>query len=129
MEHNISDKLTMWAREAPPENILFGDRCDLKEPKDGEATAKFSSVHIDDASVDYHIETDWQVTRAMLQWRDDASFVLNEKLEFKSIKLLDSIAEEIESRESETALQELSATLLIQCQTLFRDFLDVVMSS
>lgn len=126
VDFSIASKLTHWANTSPPEGVLFGDRCDLKEPLEGGVIAKFSNAEISDESVDYHIKSNWQITRAKLQWRDDASFVLTEDLEFKGIKLLDSIAEQIDDQVSKTALQEISATLLIQCQSMFRDFLNVV---
>lgn len=130
---HISIGLTMsaWVDgrfESPPTGVRLGDRCQLVEPVEGHSSARFTNLPIDGEEIRPHIESDWEVVRAGLIWRDEVEFDLTEAVEFKGIKMLDVLEQKLEEQELETHLQEFIGTLFILCQTLFREFLDTVVS-
>lgn len=121
---SAGELLTYWSDDrfdGPPKSVLLGDRCELREPIEGSAVARFVNYDMNEPELKTHIESDWQVFSANLIWRDEIEFDLTENVQFKRIKMLDIMQERIES-DDDDALHKFRSTLLIACQSLFRDF-------
>jgi recombination associated protein RdgC len=79
-------------KEAPP-FFTIDRECELKQPDSEKATVRYARHTLDIDEVAEHINQGKLPTQVAMTWNSRVSFVLNEALVIKKIKLLDVVLE------------------------------------
>lgn len=109
--------LTQWlAHDTLPDGFEFGDECELRDPTGG-AIAKCSRQQVENNEVKEHLRSGKQVFRLGLVYRDRLSFVLDDALVLRKLRLLDIAMENLE-QECEDATAELQARMALMAGEL-----------
>jgi recombination associated protein RdgC len=86
--------MAQWlqSKEAPP-FFTIDRECELKQPDSEKALVRYARHTLDIEEVAEHISQGKLPTQLAMTWNDRVSFVLNEALAIKKIKLLDVVLE------------------------------------
>ncbi len=105
--------MTQWlARRKLPDDLEFGDECEMKEPASG-AVARVGRQQLQSDEVMAHLKSGKQCMRLGLVFNDHVSFVLRENLSLAKIHLLEgAMANLDESTEDADAAFYASLTLM-----------------
>lgn len=125
-----SHTMTRWlAKEVPmPDKLLPGDECELQEPGDEGGQIKASKQELFGEEVEVHLQTGKQVSKMALIWNDALSFVLGDDLVIRKLKFTDSIQEQLDKVNAETAAEQFDADFSIMTLTL-QQMLDELMEN
>lgn len=108
-----------------PEGFTLGDRCELKGTKDEGATVRFTAVDLGQDEILAHLQTGMVAVKVNLAWQDALELDVNDKLEIKRVRALDTIKENIDNLDADDAVSELLARISLQAPVL-RDSLDAL---
>ncbi|WP_419835542.1 recombination-associated protein RdgC [Endozoicomonas atrinae] len=125
-----SHAMTRWlAQEVPmPDKLVLGDECELREPGDEGGQVKVSKQELVGEEVEVHLQAGKQVSKMALIWNDALSFVLGDDLVIRKLKFTDSIQEQLDEVNAETAAEQFDADFSIMTLTL-QQMLDELMEN
>lgn len=123
-----SHAMTRWlAGEIPlPDKLLLGDECELREPGDEGGQVKVSKQELVGEEVDVHLQAGKQVSKMALIWNDALSFLLGDDLVIRKLKFTDTIQEQLDEINAETAAEQFDADFSIMTLTL-QQMIDALM--
>ena len=115
-----SHAMTRWlAQDTPmPDRLVLGDECELREPGDEGGQVKVSRQELVGEEVEVHLQAGKQVSKMALIWHDSLSFVLGDDLVIRKLKFTDSIQEQLDQVNAETAAEQLDADFALMTLTL-----------
>lgn len=106
--------MTGWvAGERLPEGLSLGESCELRDPIDHGGVVKISNMELQSQEIQTHLESGKQVVRLGLVLNDRISFVLDESLVVRSIKLLDIALDALHNDEHDDVASELTARMTL----------------
>ncbi|MBB3923823.1 recombination-associated protein RdgC [Xanthomonas arboricola] len=121
--------LTGWVAGEPlPELFALADECELKDPIDGGAVARFSKQELGEEEVKKNLEAGKMATKVGFIHEDHVSFVLGEDLIVRKIKLLDGAVDSLENDSREDLRAELNARFTLMTAEFSR-LIDTVSSA
>ena len=122
--------MTRWlSQEVPlPAKWVLGDECELREPGDEGGQVKVSKQVLEGEEVEVHLQAGKQVSKMALIWNDALSFVLGDDLVIRKLKFLDSVQEQLDEVNAETAAEQFDADFSIMTLTL-QPWLDELMDN
>ncbi|MFK0572137.1 recombination-associated protein RdgC [Endozoicomonas sp.] len=120
--------MTRWlAQEIPlPDKLVLGNECELREPGDEGGQVKVSKQELVGEEVDVHLQAGKQVSKMALIWNDALSFVLGDDLVIRKLKFTDSIQEQLDEVNADTAAEQFDADFSLMTLTL-QQMLDELM--
>lgn len=102
--------MTEWLiNNALPEGFEVGDEIELKDPADRGAVVRCRRQDLGSEEIREHLKSGKQVVQLALVYRERISFVLDDLLTVRKFKLLDMAVENLDSRDRESAIEELNA--------------------
>ncbi|MGZ1522249.1 recombination-associated protein RdgC [Xanthomonas citri] len=102
--------LTGWVSGEPlPELLALADECELKDPIEGGAVARFSKQELGEEEVKKNLEAGKVATKVGLIHEDHVSFVFGEDLILRKIKLLDGAVDLLANDSPDDMRAELTA--------------------
>ena len=115
-----SHAMTRWlAHDTPiPDRLVLGDECELREPGDEGGQVKVSRQELVGEEVEVHLQAGKQVSKMALIWNDSLSFVLGDDLVIRKLKFTDSIQEQLDQVNAETAAEQFDADFALMTLTL-----------
>ena len=115
-----SHSMTRWlAQDTPmPDRLVLGDECELREPGDEGGQVKVSRQELVGEEVEVHLQAGKQVSKMALIWHDSLSFVLGDDLVIRKLKFTDSIQEQLDQVNAETAAEQFDADFALMTLTL-----------
>ena len=115
-----SHAMTRWlAQDTPmPNRLVLGDECELREPGDEGGQVKVSRQELVGEEVEVHLQAGKQVSKMALIWNDSLSFVLGDDLVIRKLKFTDSIQEQLDQVNAETAAEQFDADFALMTLTL-----------
>lgn len=115
-----SHAMTRWlAQDTPmPDRLVLGDECELREPGDEGGQVKVSRQELVGEEVEVHLQAGKQVSKMALIWHDSLSFVLGDDLVIRKLKFTDSIQEQLDQVNAETAAEQFDADFALMTLTL-----------
>ncbi len=121
--------MTRWlSQEVPlPATLTLGDECELREPGDEGGQVKVSKQVLEGEEVEVHLQAGKQVSKMALIWNDALSFVLGDDLVIRKLKFLDSVQEQLDEVNADTAAEQFDADFSIMTLTL-QQLLDELMN-
>lgn len=115
--------LTGWlAGDKLPAGLALGDECELRDPTDRGAVIKVANISLDSDDVQAYLGAGLQCARLALVLEDRISFVVDESLVLRKVKMLDGVLDELAGEEREDIQQELDARFVLQTAELGRVF-------
>ncbi len=123
--HSPATAMSQWLKEPAqlPAGFTLGDRCELKGTGDEGASVRFTAMDLSREEILKLLDTDMQAVKLNLCWNDEFEFDVTEDLQFKRIKPLDLVQENLDNLRDDDALAELMARLILQAG-LLRSVLD-----
>lgn len=115
-----SHTMTRWlAQDTPlPEHLLLGDECELRQPGDEGGQVKVSKQELVGEEVEVHLQAGKQVSKMALLWNDALSFVLGDDLVIRKLKFTDTIQDQLDEVNAETAAEQFDADFSLMTLTL-----------
>lgn len=101
-----------------PDKLVLGDECELREPGDEGGQVKVSKQELIGEEVEVHLQAGKQVSKMALIWNDALSFVLGDDLVIRKLKFTDSVQEQLDEVNAETAAEQFDADFAIMTLTL-----------
>lgn len=106
-----------------PDGFEFGDECELKDPSDQSAVARFRNLDLlGDEEIREHARRGMQVTQLGLIFDGRIGFVLDAKLKLRKLRFLDVVAEQIDAQDGADADKILDAEFALMSLELRRLF-------
>jgi len=82
--------LTGWLQAGrAPSPFTLAEECELTAPDEGKAVVRYLRHPLESHQLRTHLDQGFHVTRLALVWREQVSFVVNDKLELKRISFLE----------------------------------------
>ncbi|MFK3647948.1 recombination-associated protein RdgC [Lysobacter enzymogenes] len=120
-----SPRLTMsgWvAGDELPEGLVIGDECEMSEPADERAKAKFTRQELESEAIGQHLGNGMEVSRLALTLNDHATFVVGDDLILRKFRLLDGAIGQLEHDDGDSLHAELDARFALFVGELKRVF-------
>ena len=115
--------LTGWlAGDAPPQGLVLGEECELRDPADGGAVVKLQKMELAGEELATHLDAGRQAARLALRLDEHVDLVLGDDLVMRKLKLLDGAVEQLESGEREDLRAELDARFALMAGEFARLF-------
>jgi recombination associated protein RdgC len=93
---DIVKEMTSWAAEkSAPSPFILGAECSLIDIETGSATT-YKKQDLSSEEISYNLENGKVVSSIRLDWADKLTFVIDDKLQIKSIKTKEFIDEQVE---------------------------------
>jgi recombination associated protein RdgC len=100
---NPSQVMTQWLiNNDAPQGISIEDECELRSIEEEGGIVRCKNHDLSLPEIRNHLEKDKLVTKLALNWEDRISFILDETLAVKRIRLLDLMDTEINDSHAET---------------------------
>ncbi len=113
--------MTRWLAGGPlPAGFVLGDECELREPVDGGAVARFRHQELGGREIVQHLEAGMQVTRLALEWEERIGLVLDEQLAARRLRFLEGVEEEAQQVEADDHASRFDADFAIMGGELAR---------
>jgi len=107
-----AEVLTRWLLDGDaPSDFVPGDACELRDPKEG-GVVRCSKHDLASEEILNHLRAGKQAVRLALDWHDSLSFVLDEDLSLKRLRVGDALLEEIEEGEDPAARMDAELAIL-----------------
>ncbi|QLE97959.1 recombination-associated protein RdgC [Neptunomonas phycophila] len=103
------------------------DECEMKDPTDEGGTIRVKGDNLHSDEMIAHLDTGKQVVKLALEWDETLSFMLQDDLSIKRVKLSDELSETLNQESSEDPLVRLdsdTARLALECQRLYPQLMD-----
>ena len=112
--------MTRWlSQEAPlPDRLVLGDECELRGPGDEGGQVKVSKQELSGDEVSVHLEAGKQVSKMAMTWNDAMGFVLGDDLVIRKLKPTDTIQDQLNEVNAETAAEQFDADFALMTLTL-----------
>lgn len=115
--------MTGWLSGEPlPAGLSLGEACELRDPIEGGAVARFRDQDLHSDEIAHHLEAGKQVTRLELLLDDRLAFVLGDDLVIRRLRFLEGAVDALENTEREDLRAELDARMALQAAELTRLF-------
>jgi len=120
--------MSEWLRQTTTAvGFTAKDECEMKDPTEegGTIRVKGDDLHADEIVA--HLDAGKQVVKLALEWDETLSFMLQDDLTIKRIKLSDELSETLNQESSEDPLVRLdsdTSRLALECQRLFPQLMD-----
>lgn len=102
--------MTDWlTKNTSPADISIDDEVELRDPEQDGGIVKIRRQNLGSDEIGVHLEAGKLVTQLALTFDDRMSFVLNEQLQVKRIRVTDTVLEEAEDTAAETAAEQFDA--------------------
>lgn len=96
--------LSGWlAAGRAPAPFVIGEECELSAPDEGKAVIRYLRQPLESPRLRQHLDEGFRVTRLALIWREQLSFVVNEKLELKRLSFLEMAEDQEQGDDSQDA--------------------------
>lgn len=130
-EASLTLLMSEWLRSGElPEGFELGTECELKDPSDTHAVARFKCHDLGTEEVRKHLERGMQVSQLGLIYEQRVAFVLDSSMRLRRIEFLDIVAEkldELEGADLETLADAEFTLMLCELRKLF-DRLDSIVT-
>jgi recombination associated protein RdgC len=99
--------MTSWLKSKEnPLHFTIDDECEIKDKESEGGTVRCKNMDLFSAQVENHLDTGKEVVKLSLTWEDEVSFLTDENLAIKRIKILDILQEQQELEEIESEEQQ-----------------------
>ena len=97
-KQSIPVRLTGWLDGSVPRpgQVEIGDECVLQSPDDEGGVIRCRRQDLEGAEIAAHLKAGKRVTQLAIDWNESLSFVVNEEVEVKRLRLADSVVEQDE---------------------------------
>lgn len=114
-DQRIRTHLTHWLATARcPQELAFGDECDLRDDADARATVRCRHQDLEAAEVRQHLEAGKQVVKLGLSWAGRLRFALGEDFAIARLKAEDLLTDQFEGLPDEDdGIQRLDALFVL----------------
>ncbi|MCK5727649.1 MAG: recombination-associated protein RdgC [Methylococcales bacterium] len=112
--NNPSQVMTQWLMDdETPQGITIEDECELRSTEEEGGIVRCKNHDLSLPEIKNHLQQQKLVTKLALNWDNRISFVLDEALAIKRLRLLDLIQEQIEDTNAETEAERFDADFSI----------------
>ena len=112
--NNPSQVMTQWLMDnEAPQGISIEDECELRSTEEEGGIVRCKNHDLSLPEIKNHLEKDKLVTKLALNWDERLSFILDETLAVKRLRLSDLIEEQIEDTHAETEAERFDADFSI----------------
>lgn len=112
--HFVSSTLGAWMRDgSAPADVALDDACELRDPEDSARVVRCAGENLWSEEILNHVRAGKSVRRLAMTWNDGISFVLDQDLVLRKIRLLDAVTADLLATEFETEAQRLDAEFAI----------------
>jgi recombination associated protein RdgC len=101
--------MTDWVMNDAPEGFTIDKDCELESRADDDSKIRYVHHSLDGEEIEKHIASGKFVSKLAMTLGDRVSFVLNDRLEIKGVKLLDIVTESAESGDPKTDEEQFDA--------------------
>jgi recombination associated protein RdgC len=130
-EASLTLLMSEWLRSGElPEGFELGTECELKDPSDTHAVARFKCHDLSAEEIRQHLARGMQVSQLGLIYEQRVGFVLDSSLRLRRIEFLDIVAEkldELDGADLETLIDAEFTLMLGELRKLF-DRLDSIVT-
>lgn len=92
-QSSAATMMAHWLQDVPPTKFTVDRECKLAQPDSEKSKVAYSRHNLDRAEIGEHLREGKQVESLALTWDSRVSFVLTERLQIRSMKLLDVVLE------------------------------------
>jgi recombination associated protein RdgC len=122
-EASVSLLMSEWLIAGQlPDGFEFGSECELKDPSDSSAVARFRNHDLTTDEVIEHARTGKQVTQIGLIFDGRIGFVLDQKLKLRKLRFLDIVVDQLDVQDGADADSILDAEFALMSLELRRLF-------
>jgi recombination associated protein RdgC len=115
--------MTEWVKtQKAADDFYVLDECELKDTHEDGGSVRCKRQDLTSDEIQLHLSTGKQVTQLALAWKDQLSFVLDDKSVIKRLKFEEVLMDKAEEDGGEEALGQLDASFTLMMLT-FGDFL------
>ena len=93
--------MTDWLVSSPPAGFTTDRDCELRAPTEDKSAVRYVRHSLEGKDVRDHLAEGKQATRLAMTYSDRISFVLTDKQEIKSVKMLDILLDELDAEGGE----------------------------
>lgn len=113
--------LTAWLQaEALPEDFELGEECELRDGSDQGAIVRCRRQDLGAAEIHEHLRAGKEVFQLGLIYDGRIGFVLGEDLKLRKLRFLDTVVDQLEAADRESAQAELAAVFTLMTLELRR---------
>ena len=110
--------MTRWvSEERVPGGLELGDACELRDPRDSGSVVRCRGQDLGSEAIAAHIRAGKQVVKLALEWPERGSFILQEDLSIKRLRLEDALVQTAQD-DMEDERARLDAEFFLMTQTL-----------
>ncbi|NHN39380.1 recombination-associated protein RdgC [Pseudomaricurvus alcaniphilus] len=111
--------MTSWLRGEPlPENLLLGDECELREPREDGSIVRCKKQELLAEEIDPHLQAGKQVMKLALHWNDCLQLVLADDLAVKRLKFGEQLVSEAQDSANGDKAAQFDADFALMTGTL-----------
>lgn len=128
-EASMTLLMSEWLRSGAPEGFELGTECELKDPADTNAVARFKCHDLTTEEIRQHLARGMQVSQLGLTYEQRVGFVLDSSMRLRRIEFLDIVAEKLDAHDGDLeTLADAEFTLMLgELRKLF-DRLDSIVT-
>ena len=115
--------MTEWVKtQKPADDFFVLDECELRDTHEDGGIVRCKRQDLTSEEIQLHLSTGKQVTQLSLAWKDQLSFVLDDKTVIKRLRFEEVLMDKAEEDGGEEALGQLDASFTLMMLT-FGEFL------
>lgn len=120
--------MTRWLEKAShiPAPFTLGDECELREPGDDGGQIRASRQTLLSEEIGVHLEAGKQACKLALCWDDALTFVLSDDLVLRKIKCTETVQDQLNQTQAETAAEQFDADFALMSLMLQKLLDDLV---